>query len=54
MFKVYDINGNPFTVDAEHWLAGSEGVTFSDGRGSIVATYGWDEISDMDIEKVNG
>lgn len=54
MFKAYDASGDPFIVDAEHWRAGNEGVTFSDSRGSVVATYGWNEISDMDIEKING
>lgn len=54
MFEVYDATGVPFKVDAEHWRAGTDGVVFTDSRGKIIDSYTWDEISDINIERVNG
>ena len=54
MFEVHDESGVPFLVDAEHWRAGTDGVVFTDSRGMIVQEFGWNEISDVNIERVNG
>lgn len=54
MFRLSDSNGNKFVVEAEHWVAGISGVTFSDSRGKTVAVYDWTEIGDASIERVNG
>lgn len=54
MFKLHDLHGNPFIVNAAHWHAGLHGVTFTDERGTVVDYYEWQEISDSSIEKVNG
>lgn len=54
MFKLHDSEGNPFLVEADHWRAGTEGVTFTDERGKIVDVYTWDEINDTNVERVNG
>lgn len=54
MFKLNDSNGNPFIVDADHFMAGIEGVVFTDSRGKVVDTYDWNEIQDVNVERVNG
>lgn len=54
MFEVYDSTGVPFMVHADHWRAGIDGVVFTDGRGKIIDSYDWNEISDINIERVNG
>lgn len=54
MFKVHDSTGNPFLVKADGWRAGRDGVVFVNDRGTIVDYYTWDEISDVNIERVNG
>jgi len=54
MFEVYDATGVPFLVNAEHWRAGTNGVVFTDSRGKIVEEYSWHDISDINIERVNG
>lgn len=54
MFEVFDATGVPFVVDADHWRAGTDGVVFTDSRGKVVESYGWNEISDINIERVNG
>lgn len=54
MFKVHDSEGNPFLVEADHWKAFRNGVVFTDSRGKIVDEYDWNEINDVNIERVNG
>ena len=54
MFEIHDASGVPQIVDAEHWRAGTEGVVFTDSRGKVVEEFGWNEISDVSIERVNG